>query len=493
MVKQEIINKVASKFKEMGINFEVGNGTDILVFTEFLDAGWSTGSKKISYEASIFADESSNTVYMWEMTKEIGYGLSFGGESGSSFQMGKTLFRKVKSVQYAPDGKVYEYTLDLGQIPKTVKEITNQYGWKFKTVIKKEKAMFPIGYVPMGNAMQNNYGENKEEDMIFCMNCGFKIKKSANFCEKCGKPLKSKEYWEKQYSDLGKVNSIKYKEDKDKKGNKLGIIGFILLSIFAILIFMLMSVNFTGWILGAATIIFFFILQKKTSKKGCLLSIILWIIMAFILLLIMTFTSPIDGKKDNTNVKKPSNSSFNAKLPYEKTFPLNDGKSIGKFRLFVSDGTGLYQNYKGKVICEFYVKFDTRSLPKDFKLYPSQATAKDAMGNPALDSLVMAICSDKEAYHTTSLSYAQAMVKDGKLVPFVETEGATADIHAESIIEMANKYPKMQVLRYNVNEVGMTKQNDTYIIHSEKAFGLHPPVVEGNIPWDEILKDLGLK
>jgi hypothetical protein len=46
--------------------------------------------------------------------------------------------------------------------------------------------------------------------------------------------------------------------------------------------------------------------------------------------------------------------------------------------------------------------------------------------------------------------------------------------------------------RYNENDVGMTKHGDTWTTHAEKAFGLHPPVAEGNIPWDEILKDLGL-
>jgi glycine cleavage system H lipoate-binding protein len=40
----------------------------------------------------------------------------------------------VKNVQYGLDGKVYEYSLDLGAIPKTVKETAKQYGWKFKTV-----------------------------------------------------------------------------------------------------------------------------------------------------------------------------------------------------------------------------------------------------------------------------------------------------------------------------------------------------------------------
>lgn len=80
------------------------------------------------------------------MTKEEGHGLSFGGESGSYFQQGKTLYRKVKSVQYGFDGKAYEYELNLGDIPKTVKEVSKEHGWKFKTVLSKEKAQYPSRY-----------------------------------------------------------------------------------------------------------------------------------------------------------------------------------------------------------------------------------------------------------------------------------------------------------------------------------------------------------
>jgi hypothetical protein len=52
------------------------------------------------YDAFIYAEETSRTFFMWEMTKETGFGFSFGFSSESSFQSGRTLFRKVKSIQY---------------------------------------------------------------------------------------------------------------------------------------------------------------------------------------------------------------------------------------------------------------------------------------------------------------------------------------------------------------------------------------------------------
>ena len=85
----------------------VGQGADLTVFNEFVDAGWSTGQKRIVYEASIYIDESCNTVFMWEKTTETGSGFSGGFSGGSFSQSGTTLFRKVKSIQYGPDGKAF--------------------------------------------------------------------------------------------------------------------------------------------------------------------------------------------------------------------------------------------------------------------------------------------------------------------------------------------------------------------------------------------------
>ncbi|HDQ93035.1 MAG TPA: hypothetical protein ENN89_02830, partial [Synergistetes bacterium] len=145
-MKGQIVSEIAGLLSELQLPVETGEITDISVRTDFLDAGCSTGKKKISYETFIFANEHDNTVYMYEKTTEVGRGLSFGGGSGTSFQSGKTLFRKVKNVQYGPDGKAYEVKLDLGAIPKAAKETAKKYGWKFKTVLSKNKALYPEGY-----------------------------------------------------------------------------------------------------------------------------------------------------------------------------------------------------------------------------------------------------------------------------------------------------------------------------------------------------------
>lgn len=140
-MKQQMLSQIESQLAAIGVQAKPDAHTDLAIDVELLDAGFSTGKKKIRYESMILADESDKTINMYEKTTEISAGVSFGMSGESSFQSGSTLFRKVKSVQYGPEGKVFEYNFDLGAIPKTVKEIAKANGWKFKTVILKKKAM----------------------------------------------------------------------------------------------------------------------------------------------------------------------------------------------------------------------------------------------------------------------------------------------------------------------------------------------------------------
>ncbi|MBA4394084.1 MAG: hypothetical protein C0407_11070 [Desulfobacca sp.] len=141
MEKQRMINEIAAKLASMSIPSQIGIWTDVAVQAEFLDASWKTGSKKISYQSAAFLNEAERTLYYWELTTESGSGFSFGSSSESTFQSGTTLYRKVKGVGYGPDGKAYEYSLDLGAITKTFKEAAKQQGWKFKTVRKRKRLL----------------------------------------------------------------------------------------------------------------------------------------------------------------------------------------------------------------------------------------------------------------------------------------------------------------------------------------------------------------
>ncbi len=141
-MKHDLMQEIENQLSAMGIAAAKSDKTDLSIDAELLDASFSTGKKKLRYEASILLDEHDKAVKMYEKTTEISAGVSFGMSGESTFQSGSTLFRKVKSVQYGPEGKVFEYNFDIGAITKTVKTAALAHGWSFKTVILKKNAMY---------------------------------------------------------------------------------------------------------------------------------------------------------------------------------------------------------------------------------------------------------------------------------------------------------------------------------------------------------------
>jgi len=195
MSKQAMQNQITARWAQMGLPFVIGQSTDLSVYNEFVDATWRTGNKKIVYEASVYFDDAAQTVFMWEKTTETGGGISGGYDSGTSFQSGKSLYRKIKSFQYGPDGRAYEYEIDLGAIQKIVKETAGLYGWKFKIVLSKGKAAYPAGYQAAASVYQPAAiaaaTPPAMQPAAFCPNCGNRLRPGSRFCGSCGQPLPS--------------------------------------------------------------------------------------------------------------------------------------------------------------------------------------------------------------------------------------------------------------------------------------------------------------
>lgn len=189
MSKQAIIQQIMQQLTQAGVPCTLGQGTDITITADFVDASWGTGQKKIGYEAAIFVDEPAQTVSMWEKTVETGSGLSGGFSGDSSFQSGTTLMRKVKSIQYGVDGKVYEYNLNLGVIPKAVKDAAKAFNWRFRTVLQRDKAMYPTGYVQPAATTAASPSARNDQARRFCIHCGFRLREGALFCTNCGAKL----------------------------------------------------------------------------------------------------------------------------------------------------------------------------------------------------------------------------------------------------------------------------------------------------------------
>ena len=141
-MKQDVMQEISVQLSALGLPVLPSDKTDLAIDAELLDASFSLGKKKLKYESLILLDEEKKTVRMYEKTTELSAGVSFGASAETSFQSGSTLMRKVKSVQYGPEGKVFEYNFDLGAIPKAVKSAAKEHGWGFQTVILKKNAMY---------------------------------------------------------------------------------------------------------------------------------------------------------------------------------------------------------------------------------------------------------------------------------------------------------------------------------------------------------------
>lgn len=285
MEKQRMIDKIATRLSAIGVFFQYSAGADITVQAEFLDAAWGSGNKKIEYQASAFLNEAERTLYFWEFTKETGSGFSFGSDSESSFQSGTTLFRKVKSVGYGPDGKAYEYSLNIGAITKTFKETAKQEGWKFKVVLKREKASYP-----QGNTL---HGVNEV-------------------------PQPSQDFVDRRE----KLNVQKSGVKIPGKGKKFFGSLVVLLGLVTITLYGISGTSVIGWLIAAVIFALLFFAQRRMAGKGCLFDLILWILALVLLFVTFAFTTTNTTTKTSTSTVTP------LQLPSQK------GKAVdGKFQV----------------------------------------------------------------------------------------------------------------------------------------------------------------
>ncbi len=258
MEKKNIIGQIVESLALLGIVPTMGVGADLTVDEEFLDTKWSTGQKKISYHNSAYLDDQEKILYYWESTKELGSGFSFGATQESSFQSGMTLMRKVKKVQYGPEGKVFEVDLDLGAITKAYKEAAKSMGWKFKVVLNRDKASFPLGFVPVAQEEKLVPKRGSDSDSpaetggpevpeavtkgSFCQNCGSSLSGGAKFCEKCGAPTNGDERGQLISKEKTNKSASLPKEKRSmKKGCLLVLVGVFALFIVILLIGILSS------------------------------------------------------------------------------------------------------------------------------------------------------------------------------------------------------------------------------------------------------------
>ena len=118
--------------------------TDLEIKSVLADANWGVGKKRVEYSACLLAKENEQIVFYWEMIKETGSGMEWtGGFKMQSFKVGKAISGKTKEVIIGPDGKkVADYDWDYGRTRGAVENVVKAQGWKFKTVLMKNKTKY---------------------------------------------------------------------------------------------------------------------------------------------------------------------------------------------------------------------------------------------------------------------------------------------------------------------------------------------------------------
>lgn len=117
-----------------------GSDTDMTVSNKVADANLGTVKKKVDYEAVLKAVEADRTVYFWEILKEKGSGLSFGGiESESYSTFGAKRYGTKKEVVIGAGG-VASYEWDYGQTRAIVEGVAARHGLRVKVVLNRKQA-----------------------------------------------------------------------------------------------------------------------------------------------------------------------------------------------------------------------------------------------------------------------------------------------------------------------------------------------------------------
>jgi hypothetical protein len=124
-------------------NAQYGTDSDIVVDNQIVDANWGVGKKKVEYSAIMKAVEPELTLYFWEIVKESGAGLTFGGFEAETYSTsGKTRSGVQKMMIIGADGVPVEWEWDYAATRRVVEDVASRHGWKTKVVLQKKSAQW---------------------------------------------------------------------------------------------------------------------------------------------------------------------------------------------------------------------------------------------------------------------------------------------------------------------------------------------------------------
>ncbi len=119
-----------------------GPKSDLEIKSTLADARWGTGKKKVDYSGALLAREAERKVVYWEMTKEVGAGMSvpFGFKVETYRTDGRSASGRVREAGWGPGGKAIDYDWDYARTRRIIEEVVRAHGWRFSTALLRRNA-----------------------------------------------------------------------------------------------------------------------------------------------------------------------------------------------------------------------------------------------------------------------------------------------------------------------------------------------------------------
>lgn len=142
--REALLADIMSTFSQhAGYIARYGTDTDITLESKVAEASWGTGKKKVEYSARMRADEASRTLYFFEVLKERGSGLNFGGFTAETYTIkGAKRSGSVKETIIGPNGIAMDYDWDYGRTREVIESICTRHGWRLKVVLRPKSASY---------------------------------------------------------------------------------------------------------------------------------------------------------------------------------------------------------------------------------------------------------------------------------------------------------------------------------------------------------------
>lgn len=322
MSKQSMLDEIKTRLSLLDVQVKEGGETDFSINHQLIIEGFGGKRGEIQLSVNAFLDEQNKVLYYYEKIVDKQKGFGFSGNADSSFQSGKSIKRKVIIETIQSDGTKKTISFNTGDVSQIFKDAAKQHGWKYKTVLRRGKAIYPVGYIGLSGAKAQvsappNLGQQQQQ-------------------QQQEMPIASKKA-------KGLITPWK--------------IMFGIFVLIYLVVFLMGGASAPGVILGAAVLGATYFMRSRMMAKGCLTMVLMWtgvLVILFVLLMFTIGSDDIEASQINQDlleqaeVAQPQETVFYAQsvsrsLFFSQTVPIPFEKStfslFGEIGITIQDAT----------------------------------------------------------------------------------------------------------------------------------------------------------